>query len=88
MKKDFRIRLDDDLHEWLKAEFPHGFMQSFLEECIVNLRTIIEEGRIPPPSEYSRRATIETIASLTRPESEKETDARHPGEVRASTKTS
>ena len=71
-----RARIDSDLHEWLKSEFPHGFIQSFVEECIVNLRMIIEEGRMPAPSEYSRRSTIHAVDHLLRHQTEKERDER------------
>lgn len=73
-KTMLHARIDSELHEWLKNEFPHGFIQTFMEECVINLRTIIEEGRMPAPKEYSRRATIHSVASILQNQSEKETD--------------
>ena len=71
-----RARIDPDLHEWIRKEFPHGFIQTFMEECFLNLREMIEEGRMPAPSEYSRRASIHAVSNLTRPQSGKERDER------------
>lgn len=76
-KTMLHARIDSELHEWLKNEFPHGFIQTFVEECVENLRIMIEEGRIPAPREYSRRAAIHSVASLVQTQSEKEEDAGH-----------
>ena len=65
-------RIDDDLHSWIKEEFPHGFIQVFVEQAFVNLRILVEEGRMPAPSEYARRASIETVAKLVKNQIESE----------------
>ena len=66
------VRLDAELHDWIKKEFPHGFIQLFFNECAENLRIMVEEGRMPAPSEYARRAAIDTVATFTRPQTEEE----------------
>jgi hypothetical protein len=71
-KSLLRARIDPSLHEWIKKEFPHGFVQAFMEECFLNLREMIEEGRMPAPSEYSRRAAIFAVSTLARQQTEKE----------------
>lgn len=67
------VRLDKDLHSWIKEEFPYGFMQMFYEECTLSLRRIIEEKNLPPLSDFGRMATILTMNKLTK-ESESETE--------------
>jgi len=64
-KTMLHARVDSDLHSWIKEEFPYGFIQIFVESCFEHLRTMIEEGRIPAPSEYARRAAIEAVADIT-----------------------
>lgn len=57
-------RIDKDLNNWLNEEFPHGFKQMYIERCLENLRLLIEEGVMPPVSEYSREGTLRTIEKL------------------------
>lgn len=63
-KTMLHARVDDSLHAWIKKEFPHGFIQIFVEDCFVHLRTLVDEGRMPAPSEYARRATINVVADI------------------------
>lgn len=57
-------RIDQDLSDFLDSEFPRGFRQTYIEQCLKNLRLMIEEGKLPPPSEYARQGTIESVQTL------------------------
>lgn len=60
-------RLPKDLVDWVNAEFPHGFKQTFVAQCFLSLRHILTEGELPPPSEYARAASVDAIISLSGP---------------------
>ncbi|MGD9631385.1 MAG: hypothetical protein AB7V18_19270 [Pyrinomonadaceae bacterium] len=57
-------RLPKDLGDWVNKSFGHGFKQSFVLECFENLRKVIADGELPPPSEYARIAALGAIQSI------------------------
>jgi hypothetical protein len=59
-----QARIPQDLNEWIGENFPHGFRQVFILQCFTNLRSLIENGGLPPQSEYSRQATVAAISRM------------------------
>ena len=59
-------RLPQELAQWVDKEFPHGFKQTFIEQCFTSLRTIMTTGKLPPPSEYARQASVEALTELAK----------------------
>jgi len=59
-----QAKLPKEVGEWVKDNFPHGFNQEFIESCYVNLKRIMETGKLPPPSEYARQATIQALGEM------------------------
>lgn len=57
-------RLPSDLVEWVNTEFPHGFKQTFVLQCFENLKKVIGDGELPPPSEYARLSALGAIQSI------------------------
>ena len=57
-------RLPKDLGDWVNETFGHGFKQTFVLECFQNLRKVIADGELPPPSEYSRIASLSAMQSI------------------------
>ena len=58
------VRIDDSLHDWIKSEFPHGFLQTFLEQCILNLESLIDHQILPPLTDYSKFSSVGAIMRL------------------------
>lgn len=59
-------RLPRELGEWVNAEFPHGFKQTFIVQCFLSLRHVMTEGELPPPSDYARLASIEAMTEMAK----------------------
>lgn len=59
-------RLPKDLADWINAEFPHGFKQTFIQQCFLSLRYVMTEGELPPASEYARLASLEAMVELAK----------------------
>lgn len=63
--KYIQATLDDDLAAWVDSTFEHGQKNAFIISCFENLRRLMTEGTLPPPTEYARRATLETVRNWT-----------------------
>jgi hypothetical protein len=66
MAKYIQAKLDDDLAEWVDKTFDHGQKSAFIIECFENLRKLMTEGTLPPPSEYARLSTISAVQEMAR----------------------
>lgn len=55
------IRLTDDMNSWILDNFPRGFKQAYINKCFENLRVIVEDGELPPMSEFARLSSIRTL---------------------------
>lgn len=59
--KYIQAALPIELADWVDSTFQHGQKAAFIEACFENLRILMTEGTLPPPSEYARLATVETV---------------------------
>jgi hypothetical protein len=64
MGKYVQAQLDDDLGEWVDATLEHGQKGAFIVKCFENLRRLMTTGALPPPSEYARLSTLETVKDM------------------------
>jgi hypothetical protein len=64
MGKYVQAQLDDDLGEWVDSTLQHGQKGAFIVECFENLRRLMTTGALPPPSEYARLSTLETVKDM------------------------
>jgi hypothetical protein len=62
--KYIQAQLPGDLAEWVDETLEHGQKGAFIISCFENLRTLMTDGALPPPSEYARLATIVTITQM------------------------
>lgn len=64
MPKHVQAVLPDDLGNWVDNTLQHGQKGAFIVECFANLRQLMTTGTLPPPSEYSRLATLGTVKAM------------------------
>jgi hypothetical protein len=67
-----QAKLDDDLWQWVDDTLQHGQKQAFIVSCFENLRTLMTEGTLPPPSEFARLSTAATVLDWASPSERKE----------------
>lgn len=56
--------VDRELADWVQENFDRGFRSQYLSLCLQNLRMLVEEGKMPPPSEYARVSSMVTVAEI------------------------
>jgi hypothetical protein len=66
MAKHVQATLDDELGAWVDKTLEHGQKGAFIVACFENLRKLMTEGILPPPSEYARQATYETVKDMAK----------------------
>lgn len=64
MAKYIQAALPDDLGRWVDSTLNHGQKGAFIIECFENLRSLMTQGTLPPPSEYARQATLTTVTKM------------------------
>lgn len=62
--KHIQSALPDELASWVDETFDHGQKSAFIRECFENLRRLMTFGTLPPPSEYARLSTLESVKRM------------------------
>ena len=55
------VRIDSELNDWIKSEFPRGFKQLFLERSLKGLKTLVMLGLTDTTETQALKTTIHTI---------------------------